>query len=497
MTTTGGGGATRSTRPRSDGPIVPLLIGGELVDTGNWFESLNPADETVVGAAAEASAEDVGAAVDAAVAAQPAWAALGVMERARLLRGLAAELAAHTEDLVALEVPDTGNTIVRVRRDVDSAVESLHYFAGLGLEMKGETIPSTSEHLHLTLREPYGVVGRIVPFNHPFYFAVTRIAAPLMAGNTVVLKPPEQSPLSSGVLARASLSALPPGVLNIVNGAGSTAGSSLVRHSAVRRIGFTGSVPTGLRIQRTASDSGVVKTLSLELGGKNPMIVFPDVDVERVCDAAVAGMNFSWAGQSCGSTSRLLVHDDIYGQMLEGVLERVRALRIGDPHDTDTGMGPLNSAEHLHRVNAGITAAVDEGNRLLTGGKRPPGDQFARGYWLEPTVFGDVDPRSRLAQNEMFGPVLSVMRWRDPHEAVQIANATQYGLAASIWANDVTDALSTARAVHAGYVWVNGQSTHYPGMPFGGVKNSGTGRDENLDELLSYTQIKSLSIVFS
>jgi betaine-aldehyde dehydrogenase len=491
------GRAAHSSRPRHDGRRVPLLIGGELVDTVNWFESLNPSDETVTGVAAEASAADVGAAVDAAAEAQPAWAALGVVGRARLVRALAAELSTHAEDLVTLEVLDTGNTIARVRRDIDNAVESLHYFAGLGLEMKGETIPSTAEHLHMTLREPYGVVGRIVPFNHPFYFAVTRIAAPLMAGNTVVLKPPEQSALSSGVLARACLAVLPRGVVNIVNGPGSTVGSALVRHPAVRRIGFTGSVPTGLAIQRAAADSGVVKTLSLELGGKNPMIVFPDVDIERVCDAAVAGMNFSWAGQSCGSTSRLLVHHDIYGQVLDGVLERVRALQVGDPHDPDTGMGPLNSAEHLRRVRAGITAAVAEGNRLLTGGKRPAGDRFARGYWLEPTVFGDVDPRSRLAQDEMFGPVLSVIPWRDPREAVQIANGTQYGLAASIWTNDVNLALGTARAVHAGYVWVNGQSTHYPGMPFGGVKNSGTGRDENLDELLSYTEIKSLSIVLS
>jgi betaine-aldehyde dehydrogenase len=474
---------------------APLLIGGRREAPGEWFDSENPADEQVIGRAALAGPADVARAVDAADAARRAWAATGARGRADVLRSFAEAVVARSETLLAVEVADTGNTTARMARDVVMGVDLLTYYAGLALELKGETVPSTPQNLHLTVREPFGVVGRIVPFNHPVYFALSRIAAPLVAGNTVVLKAPEQCPLSAGILADAAIECLPPGVLNIVNGPGHVTGDALVRDPRVRRIGFTGSVPTGQAIQRSAAESGI-KSVSLELGGKNPMILCPDVDVDVAVEAAISGMNFSWQGQSCGSTSRLLVHDSLYDEVLAGVAARARGLRVGDPQDPATEMGPLNSRVHYERVLGHIAEAREDGAVFHAGGARPRGARFERGYWLEPTVVA-VEPHMRLAQREVFGPVLSVLRWSTLDEVVAIANATEYGLTASIWTHDLDVALHLAREVHAGYVWVNGSSTHFPGMPFGGVKSSGIGRDESREELESYTEVKSINVLLS
>lgn len=474
-----------------------MLIGGELVESedGRWLESVNPANEEVIGSVPRCGQADVNKAVAAAQQAAPGWDEIGVKARAEYLRELGRQLEAYAPKILEVEVADCGSTVGKLRGDVGHAVGALEQFAGLGMEMKGETIPASPNNLHFTIREPYGVVARIAPFNHPIYFAAGGSAAPLMAGNTVIVKPPEQSPLSSAILSEICRDVLPAGVMNIVPGFGAETGDALVRHPDIKRIGFIGSVPTGLAIQRAASEV-CVKHLSLELGGKNPMIVFPDVDVEQAVNAAVMGMNFAWQGQSCGSTSRLLLHDSIYDEVVGKVKARIDAIRLGDPASEESQMGPINSKAHYERVLKYIGYGKQDGGTLLSGGERPTGSEFERGYWVRPTLFGDVTPDMRIAKEEIFGPVLSVLRWTTLDEALSIANGTEFGLTASIWTNDIKTALKVAKKVKSGYIWINGFSTHYRGTPFGGMKNSGTGREEGLDELLSYTENKTIHIAF-
>jgi acyl-CoA reductase-like NAD-dependent aldehyde dehydrogenase len=268
----------------------------------------------------------------------------------------------------------------------------------------------------------------------------------------------------------------------------------LARHPNVKRIAFTGSVPTGRAIQRAAAEGGV-KNVTLELGGKNPLIAFPDMDPDKIAAIAVAGMNFAWQGQSCGSTSRLLLHESLYKPVLERVVARVAALRLGDPLDDKSQMGPINSKRHYERVVSMVQSGISDGAKLMTGGKRPPGSDFSRGFWLEPTVFAGVDGNMRIAKEEIFGPVMSVFSWKDEKEALALANSTEYGLTASIFTNDLKTAFRAARAVKSGYVWINGASGHFYGTPFGGFKNSGIGREEGIDELLSYTEVKTIHVL--
>lgn len=471
------------------------LIGGELVESlsGEWLESVNPANEEIIGHVPLGAKADIGRAAEAAQTAFPGWSALSMQDRASHVRELGRQLLARSAEILEVEVADTGSTVGKLRGDVGHAVGALEQYAGLGLELKGETIPASPNNLHFTVREPYGVVGRIAPFNHPIYFASGGMAAPLMAGNTVIVKPPEQSSISSTILSEICKEVFPPGVVNIVPGTGAGAGDALVRHPAVRRIGFIGSVPTGLAIQRAAAEV-CVKHISLELGGKNPLIVFPDVDPEEAASAAVLGMNFAWQGQSCGSMSRLLVHESLYDTVVARVKAKVDAIQMGDPALASSQMGPINSAAQYARVLRYIGYGKVDGARLLSGGERPEGAEFERGYWVRPTVFAGVTPDMRVGREEIFGPVLSILRWTTTEEALRIANGTEYGLTASIWTNDLRTALRTAKAVQSGYIWINGVSAHYRGTPFGGLKNSGNGREEGIDELLSYTEVKTIHI---
>jgi len=473
-----------------------MLIGGELVasESDAWEQSINPANEEVIGRSPAGTPRDVDRAVAAAEAAWPAWAAKSPYERGETMRAFGERLAARAEEILSVEVADTGNTITPMRGDVRIAVESLNYYGGLAHELKGETLPSTSSNIHMTLREPYGVVARIAPFNHPLMFAVARTAAALAAGNALVVKPPETSPLSAMILAEIVRDALPAGVFNIVTGLGRTVGDAIVRHPGIKRIAFIGSPDTGRAIQRAAAEVAV-KHVTLELGGKNPMIVFPDTDPDEIAKAAVGGMNFTWQGQSCGSTSRLLLHDDIHDEVLARVVARVGAMRVGDPMSPDTQMGPVNSAMQLRKTLGFIESAPRDGAKLMTGGKRPVGNGFDRGFWVEPTVYADVRPGMRLWQEEVFGPILSVGRWSTFDDAVAKANSTEYGLTAAIWTNDIRNALNMARRVRSGHLWINGCSAHFLGVPFGGMKNSGVGREEGIEEMFSYTEAKTINIM--
>ncbi|MBN9085092.1 MAG: aldehyde dehydrogenase family protein [Rhizobiales bacterium] len=473
-----------------------MLVGGKLVhaSNGEFDESINPATEEVIGRTPRATADDVDVAVKSADTAWPAWAELTPTARGRIMRDFGQALRARADEILRIEVADTGNTITPMRGDVGVAIDSLDYYAGLIHELKGQTIPATHQNLHLTVREPYGVVVRIAPFNHPLMFAVARTAAALAAGNAVVVKPPETSPLSAMILAEVARDALPAGVFNIVTGDGRTVGDTLVRHPLVKRIAFIGSPVTGRAIQRSAAEVAV-KHVTLELGGKNPLVAFPDADPEAIADAAIRGMNFSWQGQSCGSTSRLLLHEDIYDRVLPLVVEKVKAIKLGDPQDPASGMGPVNSRTQYDKVLAFFEAAKTDGARLMTGGKPPAGKPFERGFWVEPTVYAGVEPGMRLWQEEVFGPILSVGRWTTFEDAVEKANGTEYGLTAAVWSKDINNALRMVRRIRSGHTWVNGCSAHYLGVPFGGMKNSGVGREEGIEEMLSYTELKTINIV--
>ncbi len=474
----------------------PMYIGGEFVpsESGEWMDTVNPATGEVHGRVPAGTVADVDRAVTAAAEAQLEWGARSVWERGALLRKLADRIRESADRVLELEAADTGNTIASLGNDITLASGYIDFVAGLGIEIKGESVPATAENIHFTMRQPYGVVGRIVPFNHPFCFAGAHLGAPLIAGNSVVLKSPDQSPLSATVMAEICDEVLPPGLVNIVSGEGVVTGDAIVRHPQVPRIGFTGSVPTGLAIQRSAAEVAV-KHVSLELGGKNPFIAFPDADAKGVAEAAVKGMNFAWSGQSCGSTSRLMLHESLYEEVIGLIGASVSAINLGDPLDVNSGMGPVNSEKHYRHVMRLIESGVAEGARVVTGGGAAEVPGFEGGFWIQPTVFADVTMDMTVAREEVFGPVLTILKWSDPEEALAMANDLDLGLTAAIFTNDIRTALDTARRVESGCVWINGTGRHYMGTGFSGWKNSGLGREECLEEVLSYTRSKSIHII--
>lgn len=474
-----------------------MLINGRLCasSTGEWIESINPATGQVCGQFPAASFDDAKAAVDASENSWQAWYARGIDARASAVVALASALEAHREELAQLESMDSGNTIGKVREDITKTTRNLRHFAEIAYEAQGRTIPGDGRHLHLTIREPFGTVVRIVPFNHPIMFAASKIAAPLMAGNSVVVKAPEQASLSVCFLAELCEHIFPPGVVNVVTGHGAVAGDALVRDPRVRRVAFTGSVATGQAIMQAAGSSSI-KHLSLELGGKNPLIVLEDADATTAADAAIKGMNFAWQGQSCGSTSRLLVHSKHYDAIVKLVADKAQKVRVGDPLDDDSQMGPLITDLQLRRVEGFVARAVDQGARLVAGGRRPVGDRYLGGNWYLPTILADVHEESELFNSEVFGPVLAITPFDSPDEAIRLANKVPFGLAASIWTNSLPDAMRLASRIRSGYVWINEVGTRPKGTPFGGFGDSGIGREEGLEEILSYSSIKTVHVNF-
>ncbi len=483
-------------RARKETEDWKMLIDGKLVASraGRRSPTLNPSYDERIAEVPEADAEDVERAVQAAQRAFPAWSRMHVDERAKLLKRFAAAVRERAEEFGMLDALDSGNPYTAMVEDALKGASQHDYFCGLGMEIKGQTIPTPGGGLDYTRPQPYGVVARILPFNHPISFAAGKIAAPLVAGNTVVLKPAEQTPLSALWMGRIAQEHLPPGVLNIVTGDGPSCGAALVSHRLVRRIAFTGGVETGNAIVRNAG----IKPVSLELGGKNPLIVFPDVDVDKAAAAAVSGMNFTRSqGQSCGSNSRVFVHESIRGKFVDAVIERVRAIRVGLAELRDTQMGPVITREHYERVMGYIRGGTQEGARILIGGKHAPGEALRRGYFIEPTVIADVRHGMRIEQEEIFGPVMAVLGWSDPDQVLREANGVEYGLCANVWTNDIGTAMKFADALEAGYVWINGHGgKRFKGAPFGGFKDSGIGREHSLDELMSYTQLKNVNVAY-
>jgi betaine-aldehyde dehydrogenase len=459
--------------------------------SGRSVETWNPSTGESLGRVAVCDAEDIDAAVAAAQSGFGPWRALPALERARMLRRIADVVRRHAEELALIDAANCGNPIREMTSDAMVAAAQLDFFAGLVTEMKGASIPMGPNAVNFSVREPLGVVARIVPFNHPFMFAAGKSAAPLAAGNAVVVKPPDQAPLSALRLAELIGDLLPAGVFNVVPG-DREAGSALARHRDVAMVAIIGSVAAGRAVMRAASDT--VKPLLLELGGKNALIAYPDADPAEVAAAVVAGMNFTWCGQSCGSTSRAFVHDAIYERVLEEVATRVRAFRPGIATEPETTMGAIVSEAQLERVLGYIETGRREGARLLCGGARPADSRLAQGFFVEPTVFADVAATMKIAHEEIFGPVLCVLRWSDETRMLGEVNAVEYGLTCSIWTNDLSTAHRTAATVRAGYIWINEVGRHFLGAPFGGVKQSGFGREECLEELLRFTQEKNIHV---
>jgi acyl-CoA reductase-like NAD-dependent aldehyde dehydrogenase len=475
------------------GESFKMLIGDELVGlgehSGGTLETLDPSTGETIATVPEANAEDVNRAIEAARAAQPAWQELGIFGRAKCFARLAELLVEHRERLALLDAIDGGNPLRAMRVDVDICLEYLKVYPSLAYGLHGRVMDASKNGLHYTKSTPYGVVGRILAFNHPMMFAVSRPLPALIVGNTMVMKPAPQTPLSTLALGELFAEAFPPGVVNIVTG-GAEAGDALVRHPDLKRIAFTGSVRTGLAIQRSAAESGIVKHVSLELGGKNAMVVFPDVDLAAAVEGCVFGMNLNVCqGQSCGSNSRVLVHETIHDEFVERLAARLDEFRVTTAYTEESDMGPLVSQQHLERVAGYVASGQAEGARLVTGGGKPE-EAPDGGYFLRPAAFDRVEQSMNIANDEIFGPVISVLSWKDYNRMLDEANAVELGLTASVWTNDLTLAHKTADRLDAGYVWVNDSTIHYIGTPFGGTKNSGIGREESEEEMLSLLEQK-------
>jgi betaine-aldehyde dehydrogenase len=459
--------------------------------SGREADTINPGTSESLGKVADAGAADVDAAVAAAKAASKEWRNVLPLERARMLRRIADVLRTHAQELAMIDAADCGNPVAEMVSDAMIAAAQTEFFAGLVTEMKGASIPMGPNVVNFSVREPRGVVGRIIPFNHPFMFCAGKSAAPIAAGNSVVVKPPEQSPLSSLRLAELIDGILPPGVFNVVPG-GKEVGAALAGHKDVAMIALIGSVPTGRAVMRAASET--VKPVMLELGGKNALIAYPDADVDEVAGAVIAGMNFTWCGQSCGSTSRAFIHEQIYEPVLARVKEKIGYFKPGIPTDPATTMGAIVSKVQLDRVMSYIESAKQEGARLLCGGGPPSDPKLAKGFFIEPTVFADVTMQMRIGREEIFGPVLGIFKWSDEATMLEEVNSVEYGLTCSIWTNDISTAHRTAAAVEAGFVWINEVGKHFLGTPFGGVKQSGIGREECFEEMLAFTQEKNIHV---
>lgn len=459
--------------------------------SGRYAEVTSPGSGAVLGRVAQAGADDVDAAVAAARQGYAEWRGVLPLERAKILRRIAELLRSHARDFALLDAADCGNPVREMVGDALIAAAQMDFFAGLVTEAKGSSVPMGPDAVNFSVREPLGVVAKIIPFNHPLMFCAGKAAAPLAAGNAVIVKPSEQAPLSALRFAELIADLLPPGVFNVLPG-GRDAGAALAAHRGVDKIALIGSVPAGRAVMRAAAET--VKPVMLELGGKNALIAYPDADPDEVAAGMVAGMNFTWCGQSCGSTSRAFVHRAIYDAVVENVKRRCGAFKPGIPTDMDTSMGALASRAQFDRVLDYIAVGRNEGARLVCGGGPPSDPALAKGYFIEPTVFADVTPSMRIATEEIFGPVLSVLPWSEEEAMLAHVNALDYGLTCSIWTRDLGTAHRTAMRVQAGFVWVNEVSKHFLGTPFGGHKQSGIGREECLEELLSYTQEKNIHI---
>ena len=469
-----------------------LFIDGEFVDAadGATFETIDPHDGSVLATVARAGAADVDRAVAAAVAAFPAWARLQASARGLLLLRLADLIESQAEELARLESVDTGHPIRDSRNlDVARTAATFRYFGGMADKVQGDVVPVEPGFLNYVLREPLGPVGMIVPWNFPLMFCSWKMGPALAAGNTVVMKPAELTPLSALRIAELMAEVgIPAGVVNIVPGPGRTTGEHLARHPDLRKIAFTGSTAVGRKI--VEASAGNVKRVQLELGGKGANIVFEDADLEAAVNGSAFAI-FHNQGQACIAGSRLILHESIAERFLERFIALAESIRIGDPLDPTTEMGPLTSAGHRDRVLSYIEIARTEGGEVLSGGTIPDDPALADGYYIRPTVVR-AEPFARVCREEVFGPFVTVTTFRTDAEALAIANGVDYGLGGGLWTRDLGRAHRMAAAIRAGMVWINTYKRVNPGSPFGGTGLSGYGREMGFEAIREYTEPKSV-----
>jgi betaine-aldehyde dehydrogenase len=471
----------------------PMYVNGQFVPakSGKWFPVYDPSTEEVIAEVPDASAEDVDAAVAAARQAFDSgpWSKATPQDRGRILFRLAENVRAEAARLAELESRNCGKPIVESEFDVADVATCFEYYGGLATKVMGQVNPVPANALSLSLREPVGVAGQIIPWNYPLLMAAWKLAPALAAGCTCVLKPAEQTPLTALELAaRFEEAGLPPGAVSVVTGFGETAGAPLVTHPQVNKVAFTGSLEVGKKIARAAADS--LKRVTLELGGKSPNIFFADADFEAAIDGALFGV-FINQGEVCSAGSRILVERKIYSKFVEAMAAKAKTIRLGPPLERETKMGPLVSREQYDRVAAYLEVGKHEA-KLCAGGGRPAG--FPKGFYVQPTIFCDVENTARIAREEIFGPVAAVIPFENESEAIGIANDTNFGLAAAVWTRDIYKAFRLVKALRTGVVWVNHMQPTYVEAPWGGYKQSGYGRELGPWGIEEYLETKQVFV---
>jgi len=478
-------------------PKQKMLINGQWVDgiDGNWITVENPSTKTIFVQVPRANNHDVNVAVAAAKKASHTWKKSSAADRGKMLFAIADGLEANKEKIARLISTENGNALrTQSRGEAAITVEIFRYVAGLARELKGKTVYLNPENLDYTRREPYGVVGAIVPWNAPLMLAALKIAPAIMTGNTMVLKASEEAPMAVLEMARICAEVLPAGVLNVLTGYGIECGAAIAEHPDIPKVSFTGSTAVGKSILAAASNR--IASVSLELGGKSAQIVLPDVDHDYTADGVITAMRFTRQGQSCTAGSRLFLHESIADSFLSTLTDKLKKMRVGDPLNEDTDTGSLVNAKQFSRVSSYVQEAIETSpSSLILGGLPPSSGPLSQGYFFEPTVFFNLPEEVKLTREEVFGPVLSVSTWRDEAEVIERANQLQYGLAAFVWGREGAPAIRMAHALEAGWVMVNQGGGQQLGHSYGGMKQSGSGREFSLEGMLeSYTEVKQVSI---